>query len=95
MRLLLPKFAFVLLVCNLSVTAAILNILVKPNKITEREEQNILAFLHSQGNMSKITLNLLPYMIICFFVRQLLVLKIFQFLLKVHVISNLRFRKVL
>ena len=37
-----------------------------------------------------------PYMIICFFVRQLfvLVLKIFQFLLKVHVSSNLRLRKV-
>ena len=35
-----------------------------------------------------------PYMITCFFVKQLFVLKIFQFLLIVHAISNLRFKKV-
>ena len=39
-------------------------------------------------------LKLQPCIIICFFVGQLLVLKIFQFWLKVHVISSLRFRKV-
>ena len=45
----------------------------------------------SQGNVLKITLKLQPT---CLFVRQLFVLKIFQFLLKVHTISNLRFKKV-
>ena len=48
----------------------------------------------SQGNVLKITLKLQPYMIRCFFVRQLFVLKTFQFLLIVHAISNLRFKKV-
>ena len=67
---------------------------LKPNKIIECKPWNRLVSHHSQGNMSKITLILQLYMIICFFVRQLFVLKIFQFLLKVHVISNLRFRKV-
>ena len=71
-----------------------LNTLVKPNDIIEREPRNILVSHHSQGNVLKITLKLQPYMITCFFVRQLFVLKIFQFLLKVHAISNLRFKKV-
>ena len=44
----------------------------------------------SPGNVLKIALKLEPYMITCFFVRQLFVLKIFQFLLKVHAISNFR-----
>ena len=46
------------------------------------------------GNILKITLKLRPDMITCFFVRQLFALKIFQFLLKVHAISNLKFKKV-
>ena len=75
-------------------TAAMLMILVKPNDIIEREPRNILVFHHSQGNVSKITLKLQTYIIICFFVRQVSVLKNFHFLLKAHVISNLRFRKV-
>ena len=78
----------------LSVTAAMLNTLVKPNDIIEREPRNILVSHHSQGNVLKITLKLQPYMITCFFVKQLFVLKIFQFLLIVHAISNLRFKKV-
>ena len=35
-----------------------------------------------------------PYMITCFFVRQLFALKIFQFLLNVHASSNMKFKKV-
>ena len=70
-----------------------LNTLVKPNNI-ECEPWNLLVPHHSQGDMLKVTLKLQPYMITCFFVRQLFVLKIFQFLLKVHAISNLRFKKV-
>ena len=65
-----------------------LNILVKPNDITKRKAQNMLVFYHSQWNMSKITLNLPPYMIICFFVGLLLVLKILQALLS---FCNLKF----
>ena len=42
----------------------------------------------------KKTLKLQPYMITCFFVRQLFVPKIFHFLLIVRAISNLRFKKV-
>ena len=78
----------------LSVTGAMLNTLVKPNDIIEHEPRNILVSHHSQGNVLKITLKLQPYMITCFFVKQLFVLKIFQFLLIVHAISNLRFKKV-
>ena len=59
------------------------NALVKPNSIIEQQPRNMLVSRHSQGNVSKITFKLQPYMIICFFVRQLFVLKIFQFLLKV------------
>ena len=78
----------------LSVTAIMLTTLVKPKDIIERKPRNILVSHHSQGNVLKITLKLQPYMITSFFVRQLLVLKIFQFLLKVHAISNLKFKKV-
>ena len=78
----------------LSVTATMLNTSIKPNDIMERESRIVLVSHHSQGNVLKITLKFQPYMITCFLVRQLVVLKIFQFLLKVHSISNLRFRKV-
>ena len=78
----------------LSVTAAMLNALVKPNDIIEHEPWNLLVSHHSQGNVLKITLKLQPYMITWFFVKQLFVLKIFQFLLIVHAVSNLRFKKV-
>ena len=57
-----------------------LNTLVKPNDIIEHEPRNILVSHHSQGNILKITLKLQPYMITCFFVRQLFVPKIFQFM---------------
>ena len=70
------------------------NTLVKPNDIIERKSRNILVSHHPQGNVLKITLKLQPYMIPCLFVRQLFVLKIFQFLLKVHAIVDLRFKKV-
>ena len=46
----------------LSVTAAMINTLVKPNNLIERKSP--------QENVSKITLSLQPYIIICFFVRQ-------------------------
>ena len=46
--------------------------------------------LTSLGNMSTITPKLQPYMIMYIFVRQFFVLKIFQFLLKVHVISKIQ-----
>ena len=46
----------------LCVTAAMINTLVKPNNIIEREPP--------QENVSKITLSLQPYIITCFFVRQ-------------------------
>ena len=59
-----------------------LNTLVKPNDVIERKPRNILVFHHSHENVSKITLKLQSCMIICFFVRQLVVLKIFQFLIK-------------
>ena len=78
----------------LSVTAIMLTTLVKAKDIIESEPRNILVSHHSQGNVLKITLKFQPYMITSFFVRQLLVLKIFQFLLKVHAISNLKFKKV-
>ena len=78
----------------LSVTATMLNTSIKPNDIMEHESRIVLVSHHSQGNVLKITLKFQPYMITCFLVRQLVVLKIFQFLLKVHSISNLRFRKV-
>ena len=78
----------------LSVTAIMLTTLVKAKDIIEREPRNILVSHHPQGNVLKITLKLQPYMVTSFFVRQLLVLKIFQFLLKVHAISNLKFKKV-
>ena len=71
-----------------------LNTLVRPNKIIEREPQEILVSHDSQENVLKITLKLQPNMMTCFFVRQLFVLKIFQFLQKAHGISNLRFKKV-
>ena len=78
----------------LSVTATMLNTSIKPNDIMKHESRIVLVSHHSQGNVLKITLKFQPYMITCFLVRQLVVLKIFQFLLKVHSISNLRFRKV-
>ena len=62
-----------------------LNTSVKPN-IIEREPRNILVSHYSQGNVLKITHK--PH---C---RKMFVLRIFQFLLKVHAISNLTFRKV-
>ena len=77
----------------LSVTATMLNKSIKPNDIMERESRIVLVSHHSQGNF-QITLKFQPYVITCFLVRQLVVLKIFQFLLKFHAISNLRFRKV-
>ena len=46
-----------------------LNTLVKPNDVIEREPQNILVSHHSQGNALKITLKLQPYMITCFFCK--------------------------
>ena len=74
--------------------AAMLNTLVKPKDIIKREPRNLLVSHHSQGNVLKITPKLQSYMITCFFVRQLFVLKIFQFLQKVHATSNLKFKKV-
>ena len=51
----------------LSVTCGMLNLLVKPNGIKEREPWDILLFLNSQRNVSKITLKLQPHRIIwCF-----------------------------
>ena len=41
----------------------------KPNDIIERKLRNKLVFLHSQGNVSEITLKLQPHVIICLFVR--------------------------
>ena len=67
-----------------------LNTLAKPNDIVELEPRSILVSNHSQGNVLKITLKLQPYMITCFFVRQLFVVKTFQFLLIVYAILNLR-----
>ena len=69
----------------LSVTAAMINTLVKPNNIIERKPP--------QENVSKITLSLQLYIIICFFVR-LFCPEDFSILAKkAQVISKLRFRK--
>ena len=80
-----------LLVYNFKCNNCNAEYIVKPNGIIEHESRNILVSHPSQGNVLKITLKLQPT---CLFVRQLFVLKIFQFLLKVHTISNLRFKKV-
>ena len=44
-----------------------LNTVVKPNDMIESEPRNIL--LHSHQNVSKITGNSQPYVIICLFTR--------------------------
>ena len=49
---------------TLSVTAGMLNLLVKPNGIKEHEPWDILLFLNSQRNVSKTILKLQPYRII-------------------------------
>ena len=46
-----------------------LNALVKPSDIIEREPWDILMFLHSQDNVSKISLKLQLYMITCFYCK--------------------------
>ena len=83
-----------LLVYNFRYNSCNAEYLGKTKRHAEREPWNILEFPHSQWNVSKITIKLQLYLIICFFVRQLFLLKIFQFLLIVHVIANLRFMKI-
>ena len=83
-----------LLVYNFKCNSCNAEYIGKTKRHYKREPRNILVSHHSQGNMLKITLKLQPYMITCFFVKQLFVLKIFQFLLIVHAISSLRFKKV-
>ena len=43
---------------NISVTAAMLETLVKPNNTRECEPPNIWVFVHSQENVSKVTFRL-------------------------------------
>lgn len=85
--------SFLMYKFSLNVTAAVVNILVKPINIIESKLLNILASLHLQKNLLEINLRLQLY-VIRLLVRLLIVLKIFPSLLQVHAISKFKFRKV-
>ena len=85
--------SFLMYKFSLNVTAAVVNILVKPINIIESKLLNILTSLHLQKNLLEINLRLQLY-VIRLLVRLLIVLKIFPSLLQVHAISKFKFRKV-